>query len=223
MELLYVHSPNYENLTFCTEGSRTCDGDRITVGIADTYVRNSLFDSCRPSTGTGGAINAATNVMVFVESCTFINCHSPDDGGGIDHTAGQIVVAKTCSISCTAYDGGQFLCSNPTNVDHSYRNELHECSVINSNKLVAKYTSIYLYVGTIVVNAVNISNNKCQQWSALCSYPNPNGKLATSTIKYSHIEGNEATTHTCLYMHYASGTPKHLITHTNHHFRLSFL
>ena len=154
--------------------------------------------------------------MVFVESCTFINCHSPDDGGGIDHTAGQIVVAKTCSISCTANDYGQFFCSNPSNADHSYRNDIHECSVIGSSTTTG-YSPFLLHYGTIVINSVNVSKNKCTSYSAIWCQPNQNGKLVTGTIKYSHVEGNEATTHTCLYMWYVSGnTPKHLITHTNH-------
>ena len=212
----YVHSPNYENLTFCPSGSGTCDDARLTLSTADVYVAHCLFKQCTHNSHGGGIFFEASNFM-FVESSTFIDCTSSGggvDGGGIAKYDGQCVVAKCCSIRCLTTECGQFICNWLRDASFTHKDEVHECSVIDSNKTPAEISSVFLWYGAIVVNSVNVSNNKCQEQSAILSMPNANGNLVTGTIKYSHIEGNEATTHTCLHMWYASGTPKHLITCT---------
>ena len=149
------------------------------------------------------------------------DCHvAIDDCGGIHKDGGQCIVSKCCAIECSAYDAGQFICTI-VEQNSAYKNEVHECSVRGSSTTTG-YSPLHFEYGSIAVNSVNVSSNKCASYSAIWCRPNANGKLVTGTIKYSHIEGNEATTHTCLYMLAASGAPKHLITHKKHHFSFSF-
>ncbi|OHT04093.1 hypothetical protein TRFO_28461 [Tritrichomonas foetus] len=75
-------------------------------------ITNSIFESILVYNGQGGAIlfkNNAFNSSLFINSCTFTDCHNKGgSGGAIESESHEVSILYTCSFNCSAFVEGQF-------------------------------------------------------------------------------------------------------------------
>jgi hypothetical protein len=174
---------------------------RLTSFSGTAYIKNSFFNGLS-STSHGGSIyysSTSSNLLMLVESSTFINSQAASQGGAIYFSnSGQFVMFKVCGYGCSASSSsGQFNYVFVTD-SISSKNEARD-SVICYTTYTTKYNVMYHYCGKVVVKQTNISSNSINQIS-LQSYPSSNGNYVASSISYSSFANNVASDSVCIYL-----------------------
>ena len=167
------------------------------VGEGNVYVWCSYFN-IESSDSTGGAISftsTTTESQMFVEFCTFFDCHTKGNEGGaiLMSSAGSCVVNKCCSNNCsstyTAASYGQFIRSWITD-DNNHINKVLDSSIINTQALLSGQSPLSLYYGRITINTVNFSINACHYQPSTWSKPCFVRGETTGSAKFCSIRNN---------------------------------
>jgi len=164
-------------------------------GNESVYIHDCVFRDIS-SYSNGGALYCSNNVQrLLVEQSSFISCiTSYTYGGGICSYSGQCVLSRICAFNCcSTYNGysyGQFAYINST-----IQNNVNDSSITHTLKR-GKYPwcTLRLDYGNILCPSINLTNNECYWYPALCCY-------RTSSISYSSIVNNTANPgYGCIYL-----------------------
>jgi predicted outer membrane repeat protein len=163
---------------------------RLTSFSGTAYIKNSFFNGL--SSTNGGSIyydSSSSNLLMLVESSTFINSQATNRGGAIYFSSsGQFVMFKVCGYGCkTTSSYGIFDYIYVTD-SISSKNEVHD-SVICHTTQTSYYYELYHHYGKVVVKQTNVSSNTIPQ-VPIRSNPSSNGDSVASSISYSSIANN---------------------------------
>ena len=144
----------------------------------------------------GGAIYASNANNILVEKCSINNCKATQNTAGIRVTAGNCIIAFTCSQygRAAVYDG---FCS----INNDYLRTINSVfdSTISHYEAKHSYIMVHQYV---YIKSVNSSHNKANYTSALRCLPT---KIDAETnhgsdVLYCSFSNNTATIHQCIQM-----------------------
>ena len=126
---------------------------------------------------------------MLVESSTFHDCQSTSNAGGIMKSNGECIVNKCCSLKCYSIErlGGQFLYTVLSH-DPNKKNQVLDSSISHSMKdsKTRSYGEVMgLYMGTIQIKTVNLSNNICETYTVSAPQPYVTTESASSNAKCS--------------------------------------
>jgi predicted outer membrane repeat protein len=174
---------------------------RLTSFSGKAYIKNSFFNGLS-STTNGGSIyysSTSSNLLMLVESSTFINSQATKNGGAIYFSnSGQFVMFKVCGYGCKSTSSNMHFDYIYVTDSISSKNEVHD-SVICHTTQTSNHDLVYHRYGKVVVKQTNISSNSVYQIS-LQSYPSSNGDSVASSISYSSFANNFASDGVCIYL-----------------------
>jgi hypothetical protein len=126
---------------------------------------------------------------------------------------GQCVFYCVCGYDCCSTFTGSSYCQFAyavVNNSASSKNYVNYSSISRCvNERSDSYFILHLVNGKIYCPSVNMSMNKCQQYSAILCSPSYNSSSVTNSLSYSSFVDNNALGYTCFY--FSSGGVKHEI------------
>ncbi len=158
---------------------------RLSSFSGNAYIKNCFFKGLSSPSAPGGSIYLLTssNLLMLIESCTFINSQTPYCGGAIYFSSNQFVMVKVCGYGCKSTSSDyQFGYVRVTDNIGS-KNENHD-SVICGTTQTSKNYELSHYNGKVVVKQTNFSSNLCRQISTIYSNPSSNGNYFASSLSF---------------------------------------
>jgi hypothetical protein len=185
-----------------------------TLSGTNAYVLNCLFIDCT-SSSYGGAFSCTSVTCLLVESSSFFSCKASNRYGGaiyFSNSDGQCVLHEVCCYDCfstytSSSSWGQFAYISVKS-DASSKNYVNYSSMsrcVNENSNTVKYNPLCLFNGKIFCPSINISNNRCQGYSAIYCHPFRDSNSVSSSLSYSSFIDNSAFESVCIYFE-VSGT-----------------
>ena len=192
-------------------------GTRLEPTGNNVYIHFCFFEELT-SSEDGGAIYCRGSVQrLLVEQSSFISCKTSDDrGGGICSYSSQCVLSKICAFKCYStysYDRcieeeDPWFCSYSSDGQFAYisakyditcKNHVNDSSITHTLKdNTDPRFALCLYDGNILCTSVNLTNNECEEYTALnCCPPSSN----TYRISYNSIVNNTSNGgHSCIWL-----------------------
>jgi hypothetical protein len=196
-------------------------GTQQTLSDTSVHVSNCLFRSIT-SGGNGGALSCSTSVTYFlVESSSFFSCKASGGYGGaiyFESSNGQSVLYEVCGYDCyltytSSNSRGHFSYIQVKDVitSKNYINysSITRCGIDNSYS----WYTLRNNNGKICCPSVNVSMNKCYDYSGIYCYPYSDSTSGTCLLSYSTFVDNIAIGYTCFW--FARSGPNYEIKSCN--------
>jgi hypothetical protein len=172
---------------------------RTTPFERNVYVHDCVFIDCS-SESSGGALCCEMVSNLLVEQSSFISCRTSSyEGGGIFYdgfNGGACVLSKICGFDCTTtYSGDGYSDGMFAYIQIEQRgsklNHVNDSTITHTSIQSVKesWGALVLIEGKILCPSVNITNNECYKYPALCIRIIGTD---TSCISYNSIVNNSA-------------------------------
>jgi hypothetical protein len=182
----------------CTEYSQRTT--RLSSFSGTAYIVNSFFNGLS-SSSLGGSIyyySSSANLLMLVESSTFINSQSGSYGGAIYFSmSGQFVKSKVCGYGCKSTSNSCPFSFVRVTDSISNRNDIYDSAICCST--TSHHHASYHQYGNIIIKQTNFSSNSCNSQGPVTSHPSSNGNYVASSISYSTVANNVVTNRHCFY------------------------
>jgi hypothetical protein len=173
---------------------------RLTSFSGNAYIKNCFFNGLS-ATGDGGSIlysSSSLNLLMLIESCSFINSKSTQLGGALHFlSSGQYVMAKTCGHGCISTSSNCLFDRVLVTDNINSKNEIHDSAICCSIQPSRAFETQHNY-GKIVIKHTNFSSNSCQYYASIYSWPTSNGNYVASSISYTTVANNIVSDGKCI-------------------------
>jgi hypothetical protein len=168
--------------------------ERIDVsGNENVSVHECIFRNITSSEEGGALYCNSSDHRLLIEQSSFISCMTSEGHGGGIHflsaVSGECALLRVCAYNCSAVKSGdsygQFAW-----ITIKSRNHVNDSSIIRTlTKGGRSHCELYLYYANILCPSVNLSNNKCNYYTAMLCFPTSQD---TCYISYSSFVNNSA-------------------------------
>jgi hypothetical protein len=171
---------------------------------SSVYVLSCLFNNCNVPSGDGGALSCSTSVTyLVVEYSSFFSCKTNSGRGGaiffFNTDNGQCILYSVCGFDCySANTYGVFACNYVRNIASS-KNYVNYTSVARCVVETGGHETLCVMYGEIKYPSINVSQNKCNDYSVMYSYPFADSSSITCSLSYSTFADNIAS-QSCFYI-----------------------
>lgn len=165
------------------------------------YVLNCYFSGITYDGDFGGAIyvmSASSSNNLLIERSSFISCRiqsASGEGGAIFVGEGNCVLSEVCGDSCSSNYDSSFagiILTQTSTMNYVMHSSIASCKATSTCTMQHQY-------GYIRYNAVNISNNEVNQYSAGIYYPSTYVSEGIGVlIGYICLSNNIATSAYCI-------------------------
>ena len=181
---------------------------RIVPTDPNVYIVYCLFKNLNDESEDGAIRCDASNNYIeklLVSKSSFTACTSSGYGAGAvyfcNQDNGQCVIYGICSFWCASNGEGQFACLE---AGQDAKNQVNDSSITQSGRedSTPPGCTLRLSNGKISLPSVNITNNTCEEFTALhCfsyNYEEETPSEATCFISYTSIVNNTAISRGCI-------------------------
>ena len=191
-----------------SQSYETCTS-RVSPSSGSVYIRNSLFESLTPSSKGGAIFCNSISLLSLFEETSFVSCKPSAQGGALYLSiTGESIISKICGYDCIAVNNDYQFYNIIINQDATKRNFLLDSSICHSIQASSNSRTLQQYYGNINVNADNISQNECYEFSALVSLFNAQSDGFGFMIKLSSLTNNTSRNYICLGMYQEESAPR---------------
>jgi hypothetical protein len=177
---------------------------RQSYSSGNVYILNCLFNTIT-SGSNGGALYFSSVSYLLIESSSFFSCKTNGGNGGaiyFSNSNGQSVLYGLCGCDCLSiYSGSPYYQFAYISVNNggSAKNYFKYSSISRCvNDISSSHQMVRFDYGYISCTSVNISNNRCQYYSAIICHPYTGSSSVICSFKYSSFADNTDSVYFCI-------------------------